>query len=136
MAYLLPTDYDDIIQSDNLNQIIENDPAILISAESKAQAKIRSTLISRYDIDSEFSKSGSDREPNIVRIYCTIALYFIYKRISYADVPENREKDYNSAIEELKGYITGEGTPNLTQKEAFQGQTIRYGSNEQREHYW
>lgn len=54
MGYLTSRDYQKQIQSENLNQVISNDPQILSDAEIAAQSEIVSIISSKYDTSKEF----------------------------------------------------------------------------------
>lgn len=55
MAYLVRSDYDMLIQSDNLNQVIGTKAAVLAAAEQVGQQEVISYLIQKYDVDKEFT---------------------------------------------------------------------------------
>jgi Protein of unknown function (DUF1320) len=55
VAYLLPTDYKKIIQSENLQQVIGSDTSIQTAAELTGIAEAKSYLVQRYDTLQEFS---------------------------------------------------------------------------------
>jgi hypothetical protein len=54
MSYLIQTDYNKQIQTDNLNQIIGSDQSVLSSAELAAQEEVTSYLTQKYDLSQEF----------------------------------------------------------------------------------
>ncbi len=54
MYFLKSTDYDKIIQSDNLNQIINSNPQILLDAELFGLAEMNSYLTQLFDVDTAF----------------------------------------------------------------------------------
>lgn len=53
--YLRPRDYDRLIQSDNLNQILSADDNIRLLAEIQAKEEVESYLKSKYDTDAELT---------------------------------------------------------------------------------
>lgn len=55
MAYLYFRDYKRLIQSENLNQIIGNDNALIEENESVGVSEIKSYLVQKYDVNSEFT---------------------------------------------------------------------------------
>lgn len=55
MAYILTSDLKRLIQSDNLNQIIGNDTAILSSAIATAESELKSYLVQKYLVQDEFT---------------------------------------------------------------------------------
>jgi len=54
MGYLVQQDFNKAIQSDNLNQVIGGDYAVLQSAIATALEEIRGHLVQRYDMSKEF----------------------------------------------------------------------------------
>ena len=52
-SYLIPSDYQPLIQAANLQQIISNDPAILNKAQLAAEAQAVSYLRQKYDVTQE-----------------------------------------------------------------------------------
>lgn len=57
MGYLIQSDYNKQIQTDNLNQIIGSDGYVLSAAELAAQEEITSYLIQKYDLTKEFTQT-------------------------------------------------------------------------------
>jgi hypothetical protein len=53
MSYLIPRDFNKIIQQDNLNQVIGSDTSVLFSAELTAIAEAKSYLVQKYDTSQE-----------------------------------------------------------------------------------
>jgi len=58
MSYLIRADYNALIQTDNLNQIIGSKQAILDQIESVAQQEIISYLRQKYNVDKEFTDTN------------------------------------------------------------------------------
>lgn len=58
MSYLITPEFKRFIQTDNLNQVINNDNSILIDAILDAQAVARENLVQKYLIDEEMSDTG------------------------------------------------------------------------------
>jgi hypothetical protein len=59
VAYLIQNDYKKLIQSDNLQQVIGSDTNVLIGVEMAAQAEAISYLVQKYEVNSEFTNTGS-----------------------------------------------------------------------------
>src|SRR5579862_3464389 len=55
MSFLLLTDYNKQITSDNLNQVTDSTPQYRIDAEAAAIAEVRSYLVQRYNVDRAFT---------------------------------------------------------------------------------
>lgn len=54
MGYLVPTDYNSVIQSENLNQVAGNNTLNITASEAKAIAEVRSYIKQKYDVDKIF----------------------------------------------------------------------------------
>lgn len=59
MSYLIPSDYQKQIQTDNLNQVTTTTPSIRIAAELAAQAEAISYLVQKYDTSQEFTDTNA-----------------------------------------------------------------------------
>lgn len=57
MGYLIPSDYNRLIQEVNLSQIISGNSLLTAQAEATAIEEAKSYLRAKYDVDSEFSNS-------------------------------------------------------------------------------
>lgn len=136
MPYLVDADYNKQITSDNLSQIISADTTIRTDAERAAEAEITSYLSHRYKISTEFAKSGTDRNPQIVLYYIDIVLYHLHSRINPRNIPTLRMDRYDSAISWLKMAAKGDITAALDKIVPAQGQRIKYGSNTKLDQYW
>lgn len=102
MDFLTTADMAAKLRTNRLNQITDNDPTILTSAESKAIAMVIDSTNQWYDINSELSKTGTDRNHTLVRLLTDITTYFIYDRIPDTQVPDRVIKNYDDAREDLK----------------------------------
>ena len=96
MARLLrDLDYDKIIQSDNLLQIIESNEQIKLDVEQAAQAEMKSYLAQRYLIADIFADTAdfditlTYRAKNVVQFsadtYSAVAVYGVGDRIVFTD---------------------------------------------------
>lgn len=129
MDYLVQTDFDQTIQDVNLQQIINNNIAILEKSVLLAIAESRSYLIQKYDLDKELSKTGNDRDIQLVSYIVDISLYHLHSRISPRNIPELRVTRYENAIEWLKMCAQGHCTPKLEVILPAQGRRNRFGGN-------
>ena len=57
--FLIPTDYDKLIQANNLNQLVSNDLTQKVKMELAAQAEMTSYLTQRYDVTKVFQDTNS-----------------------------------------------------------------------------
>lgn len=120
MAYLISEDYSLSISSYDLNDIIEaaqsntglSYDTIRGNAEAWAKALIKSYLVSKYDIVTEFAIEAPapppaaptpDTRNHIVKqILIDLALCQMHKAINPRDIPELREKACDAAMQWLK----------------------------------
>jgi phage gp36-like protein len=112
MAFLTTQDYKSLIKDTTLLAVIESDTTNLGVAENMAQEEIESYLRERYDMAVAFSKSGTDRYPLLIMYMVDITLYHLHSRIASRQVPEEREKRYNRAIDWLERAQAGRVTAN------------------------
>lgn len=133
MAFLTTTDFKQIIQTDILGQVIEEDAAVRLQGEQSAIEEMSSYLNSRYDVAAIFAKTGNDRNALIVLLCMDITLYHIHARINPVMMPDIRKERYKSAIQWLKDVATGiinpTGLPALENAEGEAVVNNRYGSN-------
>lgn len=79
MGYLTPGDYLKQIQAENLQQVIGQNPFVLVDAEALAIEDARSGLVQKYEVDQEFTDTlawdVSDTYGALERVYLTAAVY-------------------------------------------------------------
>jgi phage gp36-like protein len=91
MSYLIASDYNKQIQTDNLMQVIGSDASVLASAELAAQEEITSYLTQKYDLAQEFQN---------ITAYDAAIVYKAGQRVTssgsiyFATLPE-KAFDYN-----------------------------------------
>lgn len=81
-----------------------------------------------YDPSKPVWILGDNRNPIIKEILVSLSLWLLHSRISPNNIPELRERNKNSAIEQLRAYK--KGTLNLTMEplQPEQGSDIQWGS--------
>ncbi len=109
--YITKTDYKYQIRTDVFDQILEeaeeDEDAMLDQAEGEGIAFVRNFLENRYDLNTEFAKSGSDRHKVLLRMCKVVVLYLIYERIPDDLVPERIVKNYEATLKMLKEVQNG-----------------------------
>lgn len=113
MAFLTASDYKPLIKDTILNQILDNDSTLQVTAESLAEAQIRSRLAIRYDVNAIFLASGSARNAEIVMIYADMVIYHLHSRITPGQVPKVRDDRYQDALAWLEKVAEGSYKPAL-----------------------
>lgn len=119
MAYLVKDDYTLHISVDHLDRILAQAAntsgltadQIREESELTSQAEIEAYLSQYYDTATEFLIDGAtnpgDRNKMIKKCMIDISLYHIFFTVNPRDIPESREKLYDTCIEMLKGYRDG-----------------------------
>lgn len=131
-------DYDASINAEILNAITRNDAAIIEVAEDRAIQEMEGYLVSRYDTNNIFNKTGTSRHKLILMFAIDIALYHLHSIHNPAKLPQLRQERYDRAIEWLrqvsKGMINPKGLALLTPS-SDHGQFL-YGSNNKRQNHF
>jgi phage gp36-like protein len=110
---------------------------LLNDSELAAILEAKSHLSSRYLIDTDFAKTGNDRNQLLVLKTVDIALYNIHSILNPKQIPDIRIKRYDDAIAWCMQVNRGEINPvGLTKPTDGSKQAVQYGSNRKRDHYF
>ena len=124
MEFLSKTDFEAVCDKPTLEVINQANDDNMSRAERYAIEEVSSYLRSRYDIAQAYSRTGDERNQQLVMITCDIALYHLVawlpKRIGF----EIREVRYNQAINWLRDVQKGNATPDIPVKTTEQGEDI------------
>lgn len=101
MAYLTIQDLHKGIHRETLSVITRNEDNAL-QAIAEAQAEVESYLTARYDIRSEWDKTGDNRCVMVVKLVRDIAIYNCYNISNPVNMPDSRRDAYKDAIAFLK----------------------------------
>ena len=136
MAYLVAADYNSLITTTNLDQIIESDVQNRLDAELIAEEEIFSYIGSKYNLTTEFAKTGTARNRKLVQVYIDISLYHLHARINPRNIPELRNIRYDgngvsppppsSATGWLMGLNSDDLTTNLVRIADDVGNSIKF----------
>jgi len=120
-------------------ELTDNDSSILQSCIIAAVKRVKSYLISRYDVTAIFTKTGDERDPDILEITKNVALWYLVRR-NNIDILYNRVKEiYDRDIVYLKALASGDISSDLPKATAENGETVssfRMGSNAKFRHSW
>lgn len=130
--FLEDKDYKVVCTGEVLDIITQSDPENRIRAELSAQEEAEGYLRSRYDTRKAFAQKGADRNPMLVRVVVSIALYYLGRSLPQYMGDEQRETMYNNAIAWLKDVQSGKATPDLPLYRSEEGEDtqnpVRFGS--------
>lgn len=117
MAYILDTDYSLVTTDKALEAISQVKASVRAMAENEAIEEMSGYLRARYDVETIFSKTGSDRNPQLVMYGCDIALYHMSASLPQRIGADVREERYKNAVAWLEKVAAGDVTPDLPLKE-------------------
>lgn len=123
-------------------QIADGDSAIYASAEQAALSRMKSALDrANYDVQYIFSRTGTQRDAYLVTLCVDITIYFVMKRLPQRQLPEQRIKAYDEAINYLERLADGKESliqPKKTVTDelgnTYSQSRIRSGSSKKRNH--
>lgn len=101
-AFITLEDYDAAVHREILDSLTRGNEDIIEVCEDQAVAEMKGYLKSRYDVESIFSKSGTDRHPLILMYSLDIAIYHIFCIHNPMKISEIRKSRYERAIAWLK----------------------------------
>ncbi len=140
-TFITHTDYSYRIKPDIMSQITGDDDlstsVILQNAEDAAVGAVKDALSREYDIDDIFSKTGTDRDPSVVRWVTTLVIYYLYERIPDRLVPERVVKNYDDTLNLLTMVAKGKhplDLPHAANEEGEPQTRFRWGSAPRRTH--
>ncbi len=138
MAFVTPEELNTVLYNYQLNEIVEQDSDIVLQNIAAAEQETKSYL-NIYDVDTIFSKTGTERDPLLMEIVKNIALWYII-RLSNVDILDTKAKDrYDRAVNWLKGVADGVISPTLPLITGEDGQALlkfKLGSNQKFNHQY
>lgn len=154
MQFLTFQDFKTVINLDVLRDILDypevtgtpsvDDAALILEAEDMldrselaAMDEARGWLLGKYDIDTDFAKTGAERQAILVMKIVDIALYNIHCILNPKAIPSIREKRYDDAITWFNNVNEGIINPaGLTKPTDGSKSHLYMGSNKKRDHYF
>lgn len=135
------SDYKVVIGDSALKVLSQASPEVRNQAEAEAQEEISGYLRPKYNVQSIFSTTGRDRNPQILMYMCDIALYHMVASLPNKMGFEIRETRYKRAIEWLTGVQAGKVMPNLplagnSDTPGASGGEFIYHSQQKLRHNW
>ncbi len=132
--FLKTEDYSVVCSDASLDIITQSSDDIRQKAERTAMEEVAGYVRSRYDIDEAYQEEGDKRNPLLVQLTVSIALYYLGMWLPHFMASDSREVLYENAIARLKDIQKGAFTPDLPQYTAEDaegedaGQPMRFGS--------
>ena len=134
--FITKDDYLPQIKQNNLESMIQANPAILTSAEAMAQDTLKSYLFDRYDTTKIFATTGTERNMHLVQCGVNLVLHLIYQRLPNHRIAPHVEAAYNETINFLERVADGKNGLDLPKrinpKTGENQHTFRWGSQAKR----
>lgn len=118
MAFLIASDYDAIITTDELNVLTGSSEATRQKAETFAESKVKHLLSNNYDTAAIFGATGSDRDNTVIEYMVYYTLYILYTKISKSKTPDDRYAQYQEAKKFFEGVAADKIATTLPRKTA------------------
>ena len=109
-------DYLPQIKQNNLESMIQANPAILTSAEAMAQDTLKSYLFDRYDTAKIVATTGTERNMHLVQCGVNLVLHLIYQRLPNHRIAPHVEAAYNETINFLERVADGKNGLDLPKR--------------------
>lgn len=141
--FLTTEDYRVVTCPNDLEVICQSSDEIRRQAERTAMEEVAGYVRTRYDIDSAYSQTGSERNPLLVQLTVSIALWWLGQWLPGMLGGEMRQTLYDNAISRLKDIQKGNFTPDFPEypsggdpETGWGGNPMRYGSMRKNGYDW
>lgn len=131
MAFIDKTDLTRYVDSSTIDQLTDNDDALVDEAILDAQDRVKEIIQARYDIDAEFAKLTTARNRSLLKHTINIAIYFLFQRLYTNVLPEGRIEAFEQAETWLKDVYSGRVMVDMAKNDEIneEGWPLRWGSN-------
>lgn len=143
--FLSVDDYRVVTCPADLNIICQSDDEIRQKAERTAMEEIAGYVRARYDIEAAFAASGSDRNPLLVQLTVSIAIWWLGQWLPGMMGGDTRLDLYNNAIARLRDIQKGNFIPDFPTYASYPdadpdtgwgSNPMRYGSMKKNGYDW
>ena len=138
MIFITTNDLKTFVKDNVINDITENDSTLIDSIEMISIQTIDSYIGHYYDTDTEWKKTGTDRNTYLIQLIIDIMLYHLSTRLTPTQIPETRQLRYNNVILYLKDIASGKIVPQIAKRDVRyeDDSEIRLGSNQKNNFYF
>ena len=130
--FLTNDDYRVVTCPSDLEIICQSSEEIRQQAERTAMEEVAGYVRTRYDIDTAYSRTGSERNPLLVQLTVSIALWWLGQWLPGMMGGEMRQTLYDNAIARLKDIQKGNFTPDFPEYPAGGDPDTAWGGNPMR----
>ena len=136
-TYLTPEEIETSMYAHVIDEIVNDDRQIVVSAIEAAIDEAKSYLMQRYDVEKIFSADGSDRNALILENVKVITVWNIIKLSNAETIYDMWKERYDRVIDWFKQVAKGNATANLPLITDADGEVklkIKFGSNDKFTH--
>jgi phage gp36-like protein len=136
--FITKADFESTIHTEILNAITRNDDAIIDVAIDASISEMKGYLLARYNTDTIFNATGSDRHPVVLQFCKDIAIYHLHCVHNPDKIPQVRIDRYERVVDWLKQVSSEKINPDLpsalttNDAKAY----VHYGSNPKRNNHY
>lgn len=141
--FLTEDDYRVVTCPSDLAIICQSSEEIRQQAERTAMEEVAGYVRTRYDIDAAYAKTDIQRNPLLVQLTVSIALWWLGQWLPGMMGGEMRQTLYDNAISRLKDIQKGNFTPEFPEypeegdpDTGMVGNPMRYGSMKKNGYDW
>lgn len=141
--FLTEDDYRVVTCPADLAIICQSSDEIRRQAERTAMEEVAGYVRTRYDIDTAYSKTDIQRNPLLVQLTVSIALWWLGQWLPGMMGGEMRQTLYDNAISRLKDIQKGNFTPDFPEypvggdpDSGWGGNPMRYGGMKKNGYDW
>ena len=102
IMFILQSDYPSVIHSEILTALTRGDTTLVDDASNKAIEEMKGYLSARYDVNTLFSQTGSNRNIIVLKYALDIAVYNLYMIHNPIKLTQIRQIAFNRAIKWLE----------------------------------
>lgn len=141
--FLTTDDYRVVTCPTDLDIICQSSEEIRRQAERTAMEEVAGYVRTRYDIDAAYSRADSERNPLLVQLTVSIALWWLGQWLPGMMGADMRQILYDNAISRLRDIQKGNFTPDFPEyppdgdpASGWGGNPMRYGSMKKNGYDW
>jgi len=130
MAFIIKTDLYRYLEQSTIDQLTDSTDSIVTEAIADAEDRIREKISPRYNLTTEYAKTGTNRHRGLMKCAINLAIFNLFQRVHIDVLPEGREFAHQEAEKWLDDVFKGRLNVTLTTNDEAkeQGWPLRWGS--------
>lgn len=131
MAFINKTDVTQYLEATTIDQLTDGVDSIVDDAILDAEERIKEKISPRFNLVTEFAKTGATRNRSLKKCCISLAIYYLFQRVHIDVLPEGREVAHEEAEKWLNDVYEGRLNVDLTTNDETkqEGWPLRWGSD-------